>query len=102
MNRRRGFPLPEIRVALTVMLIVSAAVYKLLVTTQRVSRDQAERVALQSNVRIGSQAVLNDLRALGSFTGGAADRNDILTIAPTAMSYRAMRGAGFVCETPTA
>lgn len=102
MAQRRGFTLAEILVALTLMLIVSGAVYKLLVTTQRVSRDQAQRVNLQSNVRISSLAVLNDLREIGTFSGGTGDRNDILSIAPSTISYRAMRGAGFVCETPTA
>lgn len=102
MTQRRGFTLAEIMVALTIMLIVSSAVYKLLVSTQRLSRDQAERTNLQSNVRIGSLAVLNDLRELGTFSGGSADRNDILTMAASAISYRAMRGTGFLCEMPTA
>jgi prepilin-type N-terminal cleavage/methylation domain-containing protein len=102
MTRRRGFTLAEIMVALTIMLIVSGAIYKMLVSTQRLSRDQAERVNLQSNVRIGSLAVLNDLRELGTFSGGTGDQNDILAIAPSAISYRAMRGAGFICEPPTA
>jgi prepilin-type N-terminal cleavage/methylation domain-containing protein len=102
MAQRRGFTLAEILVALTLMLIVSGAVYKLLVTTQRVSRDQAQRVNLQSNVRVSTLAVLNDLREIGTFTGGTGDRNDILSIAPSAISYRAMRGAGFICAAPTA
>jgi prepilin-type N-terminal cleavage/methylation domain-containing protein len=102
MAQRRGFTLAEILVAVTLMLIVSGAVYKLLVTTQRVSRDQAQRVNLQSNVRVSSLAVLNDLREIGTFTGGTGDRNDILSIAPSAISYRAMRGSGFICAAPTA
>jgi prepilin-type N-terminal cleavage/methylation domain-containing protein len=102
MANRRGFTLAEIMIAMTLMLIVSGAAYKLLVTTQRLSRTQAERASLQSNVRMGSLVVLNDFRELGTVTGGTADQNDILTIAADDITYRAMRGIGFICQAPTA
>lgn len=102
MANRRGFTLVEIMIAMTMMLIVTGAVYKLLVTTQRLSRAQAERVNLQSNVRVGSLVVLNDLRELGTVSAGTAAQNDILSIAPSDITYRAMRGVGFVCQAPTA
>ncbi|HEU5305044.1 MAG TPA: prepilin-type N-terminal cleavage/methylation domain-containing protein, partial [Gemmatimonadales bacterium] len=99
---RRGFTLVEIMVAMTIMLIVGGAVFKLLVTSQRVARGQAERAALQSNVRAGSIVVLNDLRELNGVVGGTADQNDVLNVAADAITYRGMRGVGFVCEEPTA
>jgi prepilin-type N-terminal cleavage/methylation domain-containing protein len=102
MANRRGFTLAEIVIAMTLMLIVSGAAFKLLVTTQRLSRSQAEQASLQSNVRMGSLVVLNDLRELGTVAAGTADKNDILTIAPDDITYRAMRGMGFICEAPTA
>jgi prepilin-type N-terminal cleavage/methylation domain-containing protein len=102
MANRRGFTLTEIMIAMTLMLIVSGAAFKLLVSTQRVSRSQAERASLQSNVRMGSLVVLNDLRELNTVVGGAADKNDILTIAANDITYRAMRGIGFICQAPTA
>lgn len=102
MANRRGFTLTEIMIAMTLMLIVSGAAFKLLVTTQRLSRSQAERASLQSNVRMGSLAVLNDLRELGTVAGGAADQNDILANTADAITYRAMRGMGFICQAPTA
>jgi prepilin-type N-terminal cleavage/methylation domain-containing protein len=102
MANRRGFTLAEIMIAMTLMLIVSGAAYKLLVTTQRLSRSQAEQASLQSNVRMGSLVVLNDFRELGTVTGGTADQNDILTIAADDITYRAMRGIGFICQAPTA
>lgn len=102
MANRRGFTLAEIVIAMTLMLIVSGAAFKLLVTTQRVSRSQTERAGLQSNVRMGSLVVLNDLRELNTVVGGAADKNDILTIAADDITYRAMRGIGFICQAPTA
>jgi prepilin-type N-terminal cleavage/methylation domain-containing protein len=101
MADRRGFTLTEIMIAMTLMLIVSGAAFKLLVTTQRLSRTQAERVSLQANVRMGSLVVLNDLRELGTVAGGATDQNDILAIAPDDITYRAMRGMGFICQPPT-
>ncbi|HEV8455718.1 MAG TPA: prepilin-type N-terminal cleavage/methylation domain-containing protein [Gemmatimonadales bacterium] len=102
MANRRGFTLAEIMIAMTLMLIVSGAAFKLLVTTQRLSRSQTERAGLQSNVRMGSLVVLNDLRELGTVTGGAGDKNDILTAEVSDITYRAMRGMGFICQAPTA
>lgn len=102
MANRRGFTLIEIMMALTMMLIVMGAVYQLILSTQRLSRGQAERVSLQSNVRIGSLVVLSDLRELNTVAGGSADQNDILAIAATGITYRAMRGIGFICQAPTA
>jgi prepilin-type N-terminal cleavage/methylation domain-containing protein len=102
MANRRGFTLAEIMIAMTLMLIVSGAAFKLLVTTQRLSRSQAERASLQSNVRMGSLVVLNDLRELNTFVGGVADRNDILDAQVSDITYRAMRGMGFICQASTA
>jgi prepilin-type N-terminal cleavage/methylation domain-containing protein len=102
MANRRGFTLTEIMIAMTLMLIVGGAAFKLLVTTQRLSRSQAEQAGLQSNVRMGSLVVLNDLRELNTVVGGAADKNDILTIAANDITYRGMRGFGLICQAPTA
>jgi hypothetical protein len=57
---------------------------------------------LQSNVRIGSLVVLNDLRELNTVAGGSAAENDILAIAPTSITYRGMRGTGLICQAATA
>jgi prepilin-type N-terminal cleavage/methylation domain-containing protein len=102
MGNRRGFTLIEIMISLTLMLMVMGAVYKLILSSQRLSRAQAERMSLQSNVRIGSLVVLSDLRELNTVTGGAAAENDILAIAPSSITYRGMRGTGWICQAPTA
>jgi prepilin-type N-terminal cleavage/methylation domain-containing protein len=102
MANRRGFTLIEIMISLTIMLMVMGAVYRLMIATQRVSRGQAERVNVQSNVRIGSLVVLNDLRELNTVTGGGTDQNDILAIGASEITYRGMRGIGFICQAPTA
>jgi prepilin-type N-terminal cleavage/methylation domain-containing protein len=102
MATRRGFTLIEIMISLVIMMMVLGAVYKLILSSQRPARGQAERVTLQSNVRVGSLAVLSDLRELNTATGGPASDNDILAIDPNSVMYRGMRGAGFICQAPTA
>jgi prepilin-type N-terminal cleavage/methylation domain-containing protein len=104
MGHRRGFTLIEILVSLVVMLIVTGAIYRMLTSSQRLSRAQAERVDLQSNVRSGALIVPAELRELSTYSGGAVDRNDVLntTLLPGDITYRAMRGIGFVCQAPTA
>jgi prepilin-type N-terminal cleavage/methylation domain-containing protein len=101
-SHRRGFTLVEIVISVFMMLIVSGAVYRLLVTTQRLARTQAERVQLQSGVRAGSLVVMNDLRELSTLPGGTSDQNDILRAGNSDIIYRAMRGIGFICQAPAA
>jgi prepilin-type N-terminal cleavage/methylation domain-containing protein len=102
MSNRRGFTLIEIMVSLVVLLIVSAAVYRLLITTQRVSRAQSEWVSLQSNVRTGSLVVPNELREASTVEGGSTDQNDLFVTQADNVTYRAMRGLGYVCQVPPA
>jgi prepilin-type N-terminal cleavage/methylation domain-containing protein len=102
MTQRRGFTLIEIMISLTLMLIVMGAVYRLILSTQRLARGQTERMSLQSNVRIGSLVVLSDLRGLNTVTGGSPTANDILAMNASSIKYRGMRGAGFICQAPTA
>jgi prepilin-type N-terminal cleavage/methylation domain-containing protein len=99
---RQGLTLPELMVAAVLMLIVGGAAYQLLVTTQRLARAQVEQVSLQSNVRSGALVVTNELRELSTTVGGSSDQNDILSIAPGQITYRAMRGIGFICQGPSA
>jgi prepilin-type N-terminal cleavage/methylation domain-containing protein len=102
MTNRRGFTLIEVMIAMTIMLIVMGGVYKMMLSTHRLSRGQTERMTLQSNVRIGSLMVLNDLRELNTVLGGLVAQNDILAIAADDITYRGMRGIGFVCQAGTA
>ena len=89
-------------VSLALTLVVAGALYSLLLGTQRVTRAQSQRVELQANVRAGSLIVLSELRELSTATGGAGEQNDILVAGSTALVYRAMRGVGFICGTPSA
>jgi hypothetical protein len=89
-------------VSLALTLVVAGALHSLLVSTQRITRAQMQRVDLQSSVRAGSLVVLSELRELSAVPGGTGEQNDILVAGPTAVVYRAMRGIGFVCGTPSA
>lgn len=101
MRHDRGFTLIELMIALVVALTITAGIYKLLSGTQRLSRAQAERVDLQSNVRTAALFVPNELRELNSVVGGAVMQNDIIDPQATSIRYRAMRGLGFVCQSST-
>lgn len=100
MRPHRGFTLVEILVALVIMGVVSGAVFQLLNTSQRLSRAQTEQVSLQSNVRSGSILVPTELREVNTVVGGTVAQNDVLAIAADAVTYRAMRGLGLVCQVP--
>jgi type II secretory pathway pseudopilin PulG len=94
-SRLRGFTLVELMLSIGMTSIVGAAVYQLLVTTERLSRFQAEQVARQASLRAGSLVVTNELRELAP--------EDLLGLDAHSLTYRAMRGMGFLCQvgTPT-
>ena len=98
----RGFTLVEVLVSLALTLVVAGALYSVLLSTQRITRAQAQRVDLQSNVRAGALLVLNELRELSAAPGGTGGQNDILAAGSNAVVYRAMRGVGFICAAPSA
>jgi prepilin-type N-terminal cleavage/methylation domain-containing protein len=101
MGNRRGFTLVELLVVLLIMVVVTGGIYRLLNTTQRLSRAQAERVDLQDNVRVASIVVPAELRELNAVIGGTIDQNDILQMNATSIQYRSMRGLGFTCAGTT-
>jgi prepilin-type N-terminal cleavage/methylation domain-containing protein len=96
----RGFTLVEIVLALALALVVTGATQRLLVTTQRLSRAQAVQIGLQSNVRTSAFVITSELRELSGLESGSPDQNDILSLTSNGLTYRAMRGLGFLCETP--
>jgi prepilin-type N-terminal cleavage/methylation domain-containing protein len=99
---RRGFTLVEVMVSLALTLVVAGALYSVLLSTQRITRAQAQRVDLQSNLRAGALLVLGELRELSTVPAGTAGQNDILAAGSSAVVYRAMRGVGFICSAPSA
>lgn len=99
---RPGFTLVEVMISLVLMLVVAGALHRILGSTQRITRAQAQRIELQSNLRAGASIALSELRELSTVAGGTEAQNDILFAGSTAVVYRAMRGIGFVCGVPSA
>ena len=96
-SERRGFTLVEVVISTGLMLIVSGAVYQTVTLSQRLSRAQIQQVGVQSDVRGATLVLLNEMRPLG-----AGGDSDLLSIAPDAVTYRADRGVGFLCQPSTA
>lgn len=101
-SQRQGFTLPELLIAAVLMLVVMGASYQLLVTTQRLALAQTEQVNLQSNVRSGAFVITNELRELSTMASGNSSQNDVVSATQSDITYRAMRGIGFICQVPTA
>lgn len=89
---RRGFTLVEILVALVAFGLVATVITKTLVTSQRVTTAQTARAQMQSNLRVASELVPNELRMLNQ-----ASTTDILDVSDTSITYYAMRGYYMLC-----
>jgi hypothetical protein len=90
----------EILVALAVTSVVAGAIYSLVTAAQRLSLAQAERAGLQSNVRTAGWVASGELHELAALPGGTVAQNDVVAAGPTGLTYRAMRGIGFLCQSP--
>lgn len=90
-----GFTLIEILMALAIFGLVAASFTQIIVTAQRTTTTQQARAGLQSNLRVGSMMVPNELRMLNQ-----SDTTDILDITDTSIVYLAMRGYYALCAAP--
>ena len=97
MTNRRGFTLIELLVGMVLLSLVGVTMIKVIATSQRVTTAQSERVANQSNVRLGTFIVPTELTQVNTTTS-----TDILSMGASQITYRAMRGYGFLCMAPTA
>jgi prepilin-type N-terminal cleavage/methylation domain-containing protein len=91
---RRGFTLIELMIALVLLGIVSAAVYKILVNSQRVYLAQTQTIDLQGNIRAAAAILPAEFRELDAADG------DIKAMTATSLRIRAMRQLAFVCSDP--
>jgi prepilin-type N-terminal cleavage/methylation domain-containing protein len=109
MTSPRGFTLVELIVAMSLALVVAGLLHRELLHGRRLARAQAERMAMQDNVRTAALVLSAELGAVGrdeitpeaaAILGLAPEvRSDLLAIAPGAVTYRAARGTGVVCST---
>lgn len=91
---RAGFTLVELLVTLVIFGIVATTIMRVLLSSQRVTTAQQMRASMQSNLRVASFVVPNELRMLNQ-----SDTTDILDVSDTSITYRAMRGYYVVCAT---
>jgi prepilin-type N-terminal cleavage/methylation domain-containing protein len=95
---RRGFTLVEVLLATVITVITTGALFQSLLITQRVARSQGNQLRVQASVRGAMLAVLGELRELSTVEAGSGTQNDVQSISPTGIVYRAMRGTGFTCQ----
>lgn len=91
---RRGYTLIEILVALVLLGIVSAGVYKVLVNNQRIYTAQTQRIDLQQNIRAAAAILPAEFRQLDAAEG------DITALGPDSIRMRAIRQLAFICAAP--
>ena len=91
---RRGFTMIELLVALTLLGLVSAALYRVLVNNQRLYLAQTQRIDLSQNIRAAANILPAELRELDAADG------DITAMSATSIQIRAMRWTSFVCVAP--
>jgi prepilin-type N-terminal cleavage/methylation domain-containing protein len=91
---RRGYSIIELLIALVLLGMVSAAIYKVLVNNQRLYLAQTQTIDLNQNMRAAVTILPAEFRELDSPDG------DIQVMTATSIRIRAMRQLAFVCLTP--
>jgi prepilin-type N-terminal cleavage/methylation domain-containing protein len=93
-HARRGFTMIELLVALVLLGLVSAAIYRVLINNQRLYMAQTQRIDLSQNIRAAASILPAEFRELDAFDG------DITAMSATQLDIRAMRWLSFVCTAP--
>ncbi len=96
--RPRGITLTELLVALTLSAIVGTAAVRFLIAHQRAYRAISGRLRANATLRGVATMLPMELRELSP----AGPSPDLLSIGPTALTYRAYRSLYFVCRTDPA
>lgn len=91
---RRGLTMVELLVALVLLSIVSTALYRVLVSNQRIYQAQTQRIDMQQNIRAAATILPADMRELDASEG------DISAASATSVTFRAMRWMGIICAAP--
>src|SRR3989475_11245740 len=91
---RRGFTMIELLVALVLLGLVSAALYRVLVNNQRLYMAQTARIDRSQKIRAAGNILPAEFRELDAADG------DITAMSATSISIHAMRWTSFVCIAP--
>src|SRR5216117_2781680 len=91
---RRGFTMVELLIALVLLGLLSAALYRVLVNNQRLYMAQTQRIDLSQNIRAAANILPAELREIDASEG------DIVSMTATRLEIRAMRWLGFACVAP--
>ncbi len=102
MHRRRGFTLVELLIVMVVLVLVGAALTRILVTSMRVSQAQLVQADMQTNVRTGTLVLPLEFREIGYdsniyVVAGNPITSDIESIATTSIQFLAGRGFSTTC-----
>jgi prepilin-type N-terminal cleavage/methylation domain-containing protein len=106
MGSRRGFTLVEIMVALVMMLLVGAAITRILLNSMRVSQAQMIQADMQGNVRTAGLVLPLELREIGYDSNiyilppstATAVTSDIELMGDAFIQFRASRGFAMLCQ----
>ncbi len=95
MSGRRGFTLVELLTAVVLFGIVSIALYQLLINSQRVYREQTERLSADMSARDAISVLPGEVRELSASDG------DIVTMSATSLTYKSMQALYVQCDSPS-
>jgi prepilin-type N-terminal cleavage/methylation domain-containing protein len=103
MLNRRGLTLLELMISILLLAIVGMATTSLVRSMITTTTAQVRIAAAQGNARSGILAIPQELREVGYDT--VANNNtissDLLSLGANRITFRAMRGMGITCGTPT-
>lgn len=91
---RRGFSLVELLIAMVLLGIVVAGLYRVLMTNQRVYQQQTQVIGLQQNMRAAAAILPMELREVD------ATDSDIVAMTATSLTVRAHRWTAVMCTPP--
>ncbi len=104
LNRRAGVTLLEVLVSLVLLGLIGIATTRVLQATFGATGRQMAMAAAHGAARVGALALPQEFREVGfdsvPWPGGIAT-SDLEAIGPRSLRFRAMRGLGITCGTPT-
>ena len=95
---RAGFTLVELLIGVILAGVVGLALTRMIMTTQRISRAQAQQTDLQGSMRTGALLLPAELREIGyDHATDGTEIPDIIDAGADRLTIRVMRGWGIIC-----